>query len=186
MLLSKYLLCLLFVCQQQNIKNFVSEQTKPKVDIGSLVGLSEEESKERGYILKNNPVVKPLKGFDFELQLAINTAQYGRVFQDRSHSFAIRKPSASMTKGRIHNINVRGKRGNIVQVYPAVEYDFVPNRVKVALNDHVHFQWVLLSLFFLEASMSKRLWTENCRLFTKCIYQAKYLFLMARVHTGSC
>jgi hypothetical protein len=39
-------------------------------------------------------------------------------------------------------LNVRGKRGNIVQTFPSVEYDFVPNELRVGTsNDLVHLQW---------------------------------------------
>lgn len=78
---------------------------------------------------------------DLELKLAINTQQIGRVFQDRSHSFAIRKRPSELDGVNIVNLNVRGKRGNIVQVYPAVEYDFIPNKLEITKNDYVHIQW---------------------------------------------
>mmetsp|Transcript_24311 Transcript_24311/g.72639 ORF Transcript_24311/g.72639 Transcript_24311/m.72639 type:complete len:1418 (-) Transcript_24311:1276-5529(-) len=80
---------------------------------------------------------------DFRLQLAINTNQFGRTFQDRTHSHAFRAVEESTRQScrRIHALNVRGKRGNIVQTFPGTEYDFVPNILEVARGDCIHFQW---------------------------------------------
>jgi len=93
------------------------------------------------------------------LRLAINTAQTGRVFQDRSHVFTVFSqpvPSsgdaaadlassapAALAKeaNNLLNVNVRGKRGNIVQTFPAVEYDFEPNDITMQPGQCLHFQW---------------------------------------------
>lgn len=88
-------------------------------------------------------------------RLAINTAQTGRTFQDRSHVFNImKKPdlpqgntaaraamASQVQANNLLNVNVRGKRGNIVQTFPAVEYDFEPNDFNMEQGQCVHFQW---------------------------------------------
>ena len=79
------------------------------------------------------------------LQLAINTAQTGRTFQDRTHTFLVcqRDSTAAWANKPLLNVNVRGKRGNIVQTFPATEYDFEPQHVelKPTSGQCLHFQW---------------------------------------------
>jgi len=80
------------------------------------------------------------------LRLALNTAQTGRVFQDRSHVMRNLKVPTSALKtklqqGSVLNVNVQGKRGNIVQTFPAVEYDFWPRRAELKVGGCLAFQW---------------------------------------------
>merc|ERR1712110_1165627 len=80
------------------------------------------------------------------LRLALNTAQTGRTFQDRSHVYRVMEKkgaanSALRTAAKIINVSVQGKRGNIVQTFPAVEYDFWPKTVEMNIGDCAAFQW---------------------------------------------
>lgn len=96
--------------------------------------------------VQQNPAVN-IGSTNTALRLAINTAQFGRTFQDRSHVFLLRPRDVDketeefMGARHLYNLNVRGKRGNIVQTFPAVEYDFQPNHLETRSQDLVHVQW---------------------------------------------
>lgn len=94
-----------------------------------------------GKLIENDPQVD--LGSNVKLQLAINTAQFGRTFEDRSHVSILEYQDGIFKEGggNLYAVQVRGKRGNIVQTFPAVEYDFVPKNLSVNKKDMVHFQW---------------------------------------------
>lgn len=93
----------------------------------------------------NSPVVQNPEayiGATTQMQLAINTAQFGRTFQDRSHIWEVlSRPPTIPTQTVVKILSVQGKRCNIVQCYPAVEYDFVPRELKVSRNDMIQATW---------------------------------------------
>ncbi|KAJ7333542.1 hypothetical protein OS493_017080 [Desmophyllum pertusum] len=93
--------------------------------------------------VKNNPTTLAVDG-KTKLQLALNTAQLARTFQDRTHVFYL-KPRTTLVdqfkNSKIVYIWGMGKRGNIVQTYPAMEYRFTPERVTVTTKDVLCFAW---------------------------------------------
>ena len=89
--------------------------------------------------LENNQALQFAPGI--QLGQNINTAQHGRTFQDRSHTIVIEpRPDSIPATATVYNLNTRGKRGNIVQTYPSVEYDFVPTDLSVNVGDVVSYQ----------------------------------------------
>jgi len=101
----------------------------------------------RDYLLRNNPKPDVLgktygnNDYRVRLQLAVNTAQYGRTFQDRTHMTYVMKRPAEIGNAEIKLVTVAGKRGNIVQTFPGTEYFFIPETLHVPQYAAVHFSW---------------------------------------------
>merc|ERR1719330_1101013 len=92
------------------------------------------QGRQRQSPVQQNPTVD-VGAYMQGLRLAINTAQTGRTFQDRSHVITVfGKPTGSgqQRTAAMLNVNVRGRRGNIVQTFPAMEYDFEPNDFEIS------------------------------------------------------
>jgi len=118
-------------------------------DVEGSFNNNDDDSRE--YVLKNNPQVDAFGELltgkfannaptEIKMQLAINTAQFGRTFQDRTHYFIVEdRPVDVPAEAVIKLQTVRGKRGNIVQTFPATEYFFHPETQWVRQNEYVHF-----------------------------------------------
>merc|ERR1712226_987319 len=76
------------------------------------------------------------------ISIALNTDQAGRTFQDRSFVMNILPKAQSSNHqncDKVLNVATMGKRGNIVQSYPAIEYDFVPNDAQIKQGECIDF-----------------------------------------------
>eukprot|EP00475_Leptophrys_vorax_P015763 TRINITY_DN220_c0_g1_i11.p1 TRINITY_DN220_c0_g1~~TRINITY_DN220_c0_g1_i11.p1 ORF type:complete len:797 (+),score=161.30 TRINITY_DN220_c0_g1_i11:164-2554(+) len=73
------------------------------------------------------------------LAMAFQTDQVARTFQDRS--YVLKFASFGVAGATIHNLNNRGRRGNIVQCYPAVENSFYPTSLTMGNREFLHIQF---------------------------------------------
>ena len=130
--------------------------TKNRPNVGENVGFQDaKEAQRRGWELKNDPDVSI---FDFmadaKLELNVQTQQYGRTFEDRSHAFLVN----AKADDKVHELTVVGELGGPVSVYPSVMYGITPEVLSIEKGDKVHFHW---SISDLERQNQDRQWTRQ-------------------------
>ncbi|CBY12497.1 unnamed protein product [Oikopleura dioica] len=107
-----------------------------KLNMGPTYGLN---GGERDYQLRGNPDVQIFKELPMiKNRLNINTAQFGRTFQDRTHSFVVKKPDVG---NEIVDLTVTGKRGNPLEVYPNMYQAIHPNVLSVLKSALINLHW---------------------------------------------
>lgn len=117
------------------------------VDMWSHFGWTGGEAKQRGFRHINDSPIQIFPQINLKLDMAYNTDQLSRVFEDRTHIIKLRevpediKKDLADSKKKIRNLNVMGKIGNYVEVYPNVEYDFLPAKLEADQDDYLHVQW---------------------------------------------
>jgi len=138
-----------------NCKNKVNQRQQGDNDVdtatgGSLAGNCNAEVTNDNRPLYNRPEVKVFKDSDSPLSIALNSDQSSRTFQDRSHVFNIAPRSEVNTvfqgsdcsmDAEIVYVQATGRRGNIVQTYPAIEYKFVHEEMEVPYGACLLWQW---------------------------------------------
>jgi len=125
--------------------------------IGKTLGFdNQKDAAARQYDLQGNPQVQPLSAAigitnaNIKTQLAVNTAQWPRTFEDRTYTIDVLDPAtnpdvaAALSGGfKVVNLNIAGKMGNDVQVYPQLEESFSQAEINVKPGDVLHVQWSL-------------------------------------------
>jgi hypothetical protein len=110
-----------------------------------IIGYGSYGSNFTDYTFNRSPLISTDPNVVYSgniLSLAVDGSQNGRTFQDRTHVFKLKKRPENVQKTeRIYNLNVRGKRGNFVETFPATIYDFVPNTLSATIGDYIHIQW---------------------------------------------